>query len=424
MTKRPSRERNSADSEGKSHVIHETPVNPHLAWRFGDIPLQPKPQVGSVDDPLEREADRAAARVMHGAGEPLAGRWMAIEAAQSPGGSPGGAQDGGKPLPDEVRRFMEPRFGFDFSQVRVHTDLKAKRIARSLNAQAFTHEQHIYYGTGSSPGTNALTAHELMHVVQQAGGGPPVDGVGERAARAPSIQRILEVRPPGRGEASAFDRREELIDRLNAQSTALHYRLDGREIRYDVIDATALTNFDHQMQAFIDRAELVPMRLTTGANLVMGAAGTFTTLLGDSFREGYVDLDDLMADDDFSFRSDMVHFLTERFSARDYARRIGTNFTAAEFNRGHQLGKEAEAALLQELFNDPSIQFNYEESLAGGSWLNNFRSHDHGYQVFQVVRRSGRAIAGGEMFVRTRDGRRVTMEDFRATRAAGGGGGG
>jgi hypothetical protein len=197
------------------------------------------------------------------------------------------------------------------------------------------------------------------------------------------------VRPPGRGEGSAFDRRQELIDRLNAQSPAIQYRLDGREIRYDIIDATALTRFDRQVQGFIDRPELIPMRLTTGANRVGPPGGPFTTLLGDSLRAGYVDLDDLMADDDFSFRSDLVHFLTERFSIRNYARRIGaevgdpSHISAAEFQRGHRMGKDAEAALLQEFFNDPSIQFNYEETLPNGSWLNNFTSREHGYQVFR-----------------------------------------
>jgi len=169
-----------------------------------------------------------------------------------------------------------------------------------------------------------------------------------------------------------------------------------------VIDEAALTNFDRQMQRFIDRAELVPMRLTTGANLVGAPGGPFQTLLGDSLRAAYVDLDDILADDDFSFRSDLVHFLTERFSVQNYARRIGAEqgdpafISQAEFQRGHRLGKNAEAALLQEFFNDPSIQFNYEETLANGSWLNNFTSRDHGYQVFQVVRGTSREIAGGE----------------------------
>jgi hypothetical protein len=401
---------------------------PHCRHDFSQIPLHPptggaiqtKLPVNTPGDAYEQEADRVAERVVNMAGPHLS--QQRLERLH------GGSQGGGSPLPDDVRRVMEPRFGFDFSQVRIHTDRDAMRMSHTLHAQAFTHQNHIYYGSGKSPGSNALTAHELTHVVQQAGArtpaGAPVGSPQGHPSHLPSFQRVLEVRPPGRGEGSAFERRQELIDRLNTQSAAIQYRLDGRLIHYDVIDEGALTNFDRQMQRFIDRPELVPMRLTTGANLVGNPGGPFRTLLGDSLRAAYVDLDDIMADDDFSFRSDLVHFLTERFSVRNYARRIGAEagdpafITAAEFSRGHQMGKNAEAALLQEFFNDPSIQFNYEEALANGSWLNNFTSRDHGYQVFQVVRGTNREIAGGEMFVRTRDGRRVTMEDFRAERAA------
>ena len=315
---------------------------------------------------------------------------------------------------------MEPRFGIDFSQVRVHTGQDAIQKCRGLSAQAFTHGQHIYYGAGKAPGPNAETAHELAHVVQQTGGQTfPAAHAGTlagQAARVPSIQRILEVRPPGPGSGSAFDRRDELIERLNAQSAAIQYHLEGRQIRHDIIDAAALTGFDRQMRGFIDREELVPMVLTTSADRVRSGA-TFVRLLGDSFRAGNVDLDDLLADDNFSFRSDLVHFLTERFSVRNYARRIGTAISDAEFQRGHRMGKEAEAALLREFFNDPSIQFNYEQTLPNGTWLNNFTSLDHHYQVFQTVQ-TNQDIAGGSMFVKTRDGRKVSMEDFRAELAA------
>lgn len=77
------------------------------------------------------------------------------------------SQGGGSPLPDDVRAFMEPRFGADFSQVRVHTDSEAMQMNRDLNAQAFTHKQDVYFGGGKAPGKDALTAHELTHVVQQ-----------------------------------------------------------------------------------------------------------------------------------------------------------------------------------------------------------------------------------------------------------------
>jgi hypothetical protein len=65
---------------------------------------------------------------------------------------------------------MEPRFGADFSSVRVHTGGEAIQMNRELGAQAFTHGRDIYFGTGKSPGNNELTAHELTHVVQQTGG--------------------------------------------------------------------------------------------------------------------------------------------------------------------------------------------------------------------------------------------------------------
>ncbi|MHC5756534.1 eCIS core domain-containing protein [Nostoc sp.] len=79
------------------------------------------------------------------------------------------SQGGGSALPDEVRSFMEPRFGTDFRQVRVHTDSNAVQMNRELNAQAFTHKQDIYFGAGKTPSKDVLTAHELTHVVQQTG---------------------------------------------------------------------------------------------------------------------------------------------------------------------------------------------------------------------------------------------------------------
>ncbi|MHC5717082.1 MAG: eCIS core domain-containing protein, partial [Nostoc sp.] len=77
------------------------------------------------------------------------------------------SKGGGSPLPDEVRSFMEPRFGADFSQVRVHTGSESVQMNRDLNAQAFTHKQDVYFGAGKAPGKDVLTAHELTHVVQQ-----------------------------------------------------------------------------------------------------------------------------------------------------------------------------------------------------------------------------------------------------------------
>jgi hypothetical protein len=80
------------------------------------------------------------------------------------------SKGGGNPLPDEVRSFMEPRFGADFSSVRVHSDAAAVQMNKALGAQAFAHGNDIFYGAGKSPGKNELTAHELTHTIQQGGG--------------------------------------------------------------------------------------------------------------------------------------------------------------------------------------------------------------------------------------------------------------
>jgi len=77
----------------------------------------------------------------------------------------------GQPLDQTTRAFFEPRFGADFSPVRVHTDSRAAESAREVNAHAYTVGQDIVFGAGQfAPGTHdgrRLIAHELTHVAQQ-----------------------------------------------------------------------------------------------------------------------------------------------------------------------------------------------------------------------------------------------------------------
>jgi hypothetical protein len=80
---------------------------------------------------------------------------------------------GGRPLSHSERAFFEPRFGTDFSGVRVHTDGQAAGVARDINAQAFTVGNNVVFGSGgyssNSPEGQRLLGHELVHVLQQAG---------------------------------------------------------------------------------------------------------------------------------------------------------------------------------------------------------------------------------------------------------------
>jgi hypothetical protein len=114
----------------------------------------------------------------------------------------------GQALDFATRANMEPRFGHDFSQVRVHTDEKAAESAQAVNALAYTAGQNIVFNKGhflpGAPAGQRLLAHELTHVVQQDGQanglqaslqvGSPDDSAEKQANRAAeSIMQDLPV---------------------------------------------------------------------------------------------------------------------------------------------------------------------------------------------------------------------------------------
>lgn len=101
----------------------------------------------------------------------------------------------GQPLDARTRAYFEPRFGHDFSRVRVHSDSEAGKSAQSINALAYTVGQHVVFAGGryaaGSAETKALLAHELAHTLQQRHNSPasssalqvgPKDSAAEREA--------------------------------------------------------------------------------------------------------------------------------------------------------------------------------------------------------------------------------------------------
>lgn len=96
-----------------------------------------------------------------------------------------------QPLDANTRALMEPRFGQDFSQVRVHADDRATESARAVNALAYTVGRDVVFGAGqytpATSGGQRLLAHELTHVAQQ--GAKPASqpaGEGQLAVDAPN----------------------------------------------------------------------------------------------------------------------------------------------------------------------------------------------------------------------------------------------
>ena len=80
---------------------------------------------------------------------------------------------GGEPLRPRTKTSMERFFQVDFAPVRVHTGADADLASRAVAADAFTTGRDIFFRRGAyQPGSNRgdrLLAHELTHVVQQAG---------------------------------------------------------------------------------------------------------------------------------------------------------------------------------------------------------------------------------------------------------------
>lgn len=175
-SKSPERARRQQSSDVAS-ILHLQRTAGNQAVRSLLDGSTPGLTVTAPGDAHEHEADRVADQVMHasesgaqlqtgqvqagGSGE-MAAPAVAHEVLQSPG----------QPLPASAREFMEPRFGHDFSQVRVHTGSEAASAARAVRAQAYTSGNDIVFGSGAyAPATRGgrqLLAHELAHVVQQA----------------------------------------------------------------------------------------------------------------------------------------------------------------------------------------------------------------------------------------------------------------
>jgi outer membrane protein OmpA-like peptidoglycan-associated protein len=185
----------------RPELMRASPIWHKLATR-----IQTKLTVNQPGDEYEREADRVAEQVMRmpagaDSGSAVQRKCAGCEdelqrqpveeeeeelqmmrsegaPATAPNPSPSGvraALSDARPLPDAVRSFFEPRFGAGLGGVRIATGPRAAEAAQSVHARAFTLGRSIAFNTGEyRPDTHegrTLIAHELVHTLQQAGGG-------------------------------------------------------------------------------------------------------------------------------------------------------------------------------------------------------------------------------------------------------------
>ena len=180
--------------------------------------IQAKLKVGQPGDVYEQEADRVAEQVMRmpesqvprqpEGGEKEEEEILLTKEIQSyiPEVTPElesciqALKGGGQPLPESVRAFFEPRIGYDFGGVRIHTDADANKLSEELGAVAFTIGKDVFFREAayepSSEVGKRLIGHELAHVVQQERGtkaekesiGQAGDAFEQEAAR---VERVV-----------------------------------------------------------------------------------------------------------------------------------------------------------------------------------------------------------------------------------------
>lgn len=200
-----------------------TGTSPRSTHDFSQIPvhtsvqrsMQPKLKVSAPRDKYEQEADQVAARVVqqrvivggdHGKTGSQSKHLQlrtrgghANQASNQIGEEPGThnlksqiepGSNLGKPLDAGTNEEMSHKIGFDFSNVRIHTDDSAIYLNKGLNAKAFTHGTDIYFNKGkynpNSSGGKRILAHELIHVVQQS-------RMSDKMIQKTSIDQIFNV---------------------------------------------------------------------------------------------------------------------------------------------------------------------------------------------------------------------------------------
>ena len=254
----------------------------------GASPTMPRElTISEPGDALEREADRIAEQVLSAPSgtTPAAGAYVSgagrgtLQAKELVGQPPSETVAGaslassasstlsGQPLPLPVKAFFEPRFGHDFSRVRVHTDARAAASARAVGAQAYTVGRDVVFGAGQyAPGTSAgnrLLAHELAHVVQQS-----------RQPDAPPALLRKACGHDGKGTAcGASAGRWKLIDESGPETITKWFSLDQIIVDLGIVPAfggtwvTQVQTPPNPVKKGIDRGFVDGMKVSTAGVL-------------------------------------------------------------------------------------------------------------------------------------------------------------
>lgn len=211
-------------------------------------------QIGGAMDPAEKAADTMAAQVLGG------GLASPVSAAPSPGAvhrkcAECEAEDGadkvkrtttgagpiapgkssvtasasatqaitsmgsGRAMNKTEKSYFEPRFGRDFSQVRIHDGPAADKAARGIDAEAFTHGNDIAFAKGAK--TKGVMAHELAHVTQKD------TGLRRMKIATANHPTDKEFKKPPRKHHARLKAADKILDRVTKDTACKTYFKDN-----------------------------------------------------------------------------------------------------------------------------------------------------------------------------------------------------
>lgn len=161
----------------------------------------------------------------------------------------------GEALGKGMKQDLEGNIGRDLSEVRVHTDAGASELSRSIDAQAFTSGNDIFFGENHyQPDTQdgkRLIAHEVTHTLQQGGSqgknrvqaqrNPPTDPQTLTGKKASRVGKVVTTKPTRlddleelqlSGSVGTKQARNHPVDVLQVQTALLKlgYEFDRSEI--------------------------------------------------------------------------------------------------------------------------------------------------------------------------------------------------
>jgi outer membrane protein OmpA-like peptidoglycan-associated protein len=243
------------------------------------------------------------------------------------------AKGSGQPMDSATNSFMSSRFGADFSNVKIHTGSQASNMSNSINAKAFTHQNHVYFNQGQyQPNSHAgksLLAHELTHTIQQ-------------GATGGNVQRKCSTYAEGKVQAklnigALNDKLEQEADDMADHVMRKCSSCEEDSIQAKIIDQTS----SNRQQSFGDKV------LTKHTSLEGGVQRTPLTCSEEDYEsenefqvcEAVLDQQvviDTMSAHGLSLDDDDVIAISQKFPAG--FRLISTELVVGDFNNTHLEG--------------------------------------------------------------------------------------